>query len=169
MCKFKEIPAEELNISPFKLIGKNWGLISAEKNGNVNTMTVSWGGMGVMWGKDVVFAVVRPQRYTKEFIDSSNKFSMTFLGAEFKKTLTYLGTVSGRDEDKIAKSGLTVKFEQNVPYFEEANIVIFCKNLFKQPYNPECFMDDKLKEQWYPEHDYHDLYIAEIEKILVKQ
>ncbi len=86
MSYFKEILAEEIKNNPFGLIGKDWTLITAENEGKVNTMTASWGGLGVMWGKDVAFVVIRPQRYTKEFIDNTDKFSLTFLMKIFVKS-----------------------------------------------------------------------------------
>ena len=113
----KVIKPEELNKNVFSMIGKEWLLVTAEKEGKVNTMTASWGGLGVMWGKDVAFIVLRPQRYTKEFVDAGETFSLSVLGGERRKTLNYLGTVSGRDEDKVAKSGLTVEREDGTPYF----------------------------------------------------
>ncbi|KUO72086.1 MAG: flavin reductase [Desulfosporosinus sp. BRH_c37] len=169
MSKFKEVNPEQFEHSPFKLIGKDWMLIAAEKDGKVNTMTASWGGFGVMWGKNVAYIVIRPQRYTKEFIDNSNTFSLTFFADSFKKQLSYLGTVSGRDEDKIQKSNLTVLNISDTPYFEEGNIVIFCHKLYAQELSPECFTVPELNEKWYPDIDHHTLYIAEVTKILVKE
>lgn len=169
MTTFSEIKPEEFDHSPFKLIGKDWMLITAEKEGKLNTMTASWGGFGVMWAKNVAYIVIRPQRYTKEFIDASDTFSLTFFDESFRKTLSYLGTKSGRDEDKIEKSNLTVHHTDTVPYFEEANIAILCKKLYAQEYKPECFVAQELNEQWYPDVDHHTLYIAEVTKILVKR
>lgn len=168
MHKFTEVSPENFEQSPFKLIGKDWMLITAKKDGKINTMTASWGGFGVMWGKNVAYIVLRPQRYTKEFVDNSETFSISFLDSSFRTTLTYLGTVSGRNEDKIQNSKLTVLDANDVPYFEEARIAILCKKLYAQEYNPDCFIAQELKEKWYPELDYHTLYIAEISKILVK-
>lgn len=169
MSKFTEINPEVFEQSPFKLLGKDWMLITAEKDGRVNTMTASWGGFGVMWGKNVAYIVLRPQRYTKEFVDNSDTFSLTFLDNSFKTTMTYLGTKSGRDEDKIKNSKLTVLHTDDIPYFEEASIAILCKKLYAQEYKPEFFIAQELKEKWYPDVDYHTLYIAEITKILVKE
>lgn len=169
MNKFTEIKTEELNESPFKLIGKDWMLITAEKDDKVNTMTASWGGLGVMWGKDVAYIVVRPQRYTKEFIDNSDTFSLTFFDDEYKKTLGYLGKVSGRDEDKISNSNLTLNTCENTPYFEEGKVVLVCKKLYGQYLDPKCFLEDGIDERWYPEKDYHMLYIAEIKNVLVRK
>lgn len=168
MDNFKEIQPSELNESPFKLIGEDWMLITAEKNNKFNTMTASWGGLGVMWGKNVTYIVVRPNRYTKEFIDNSNTFSLTFFDTNFKKQLGYLGSVSGRDEDKISKSNLTVSHIDNTPYFEEGKLVIVCKKLYSQPLKPEFFLENEIDERWYPQKDYHELYISEIKKIISK-
>ena len=145
----KEIKPEELQKNPFQMIGKEWLLVTAEKEGKTNTMTASWGGVGIMWGKPVAYV------------------SLSVLGEDYRKTLNYFGTVSGRDEDKIAKSGLHVAHENGTPYFEEANTVLVCRKLYAQPYDPACFIDKSCDEKWYPNKDYHTMYIAEIEKVLV--
>ncbi|MCB8815503.1 flavin reductase [Desulfosporosinus shakirovi] len=169
MSNFFEINPQRFERSPFKLIGKDWMLITAEKDGKLNTMTASWGGFGVMWGKNVAYIVLRPQRYTKEFVDNSMTFSITFLDNSFRTTLSYLGTKSGRDEDKIKNSKLTVLHTDDIPYFEEASIAVLCKKLYAQEYKPEFFIDQELNEKWYPEVDHHTLYIAEVTKILIKE
>ena len=164
---FKEIKTTELKENVFDAIGKQWLLVTAAKeDDSCNTMTASWGGLGVMWGKDVAYVVIRPQRYTKEFNDASGTLSLSILPESYRKTYSYLGTVSGRDEDKIAKSGLTVALEDGTPYFEEANYVMICEKLFAQDYTPESFLDKTILEKWYPDEDYHTLYICEIKKVL---
>ncbi len=168
MSKFQEIRTDGMTCNPFHMIGSQWMLVTAEKNGKINTMTASWGGLGVMWGKNVAYVVLRPQRYTKEFVDAADSFSLSFFTPEYKKTLGYLGTVSGRDEDKIAQSGLSCRMEEGVPCFEEAETILVCKKLFAQPYLQESFIDRGILEQWYPENDLHTFYIAEIVKILRK-
>lgn len=169
MSNFKEIQPQEFVYSPFKLIGEEWMLITAEKEGKTNTMTASWGGLGVMWGKNVAYIAIRPQRYTKEFIDNSDNFSLTFFDDSFKKALGYLGAKSGRDEDKIGKTGLHIEHIDGVPSFSEAKIAILCKKLYAQKYQPECFIATELNDQCYPDKDHHTLYIAEVTKILVKE
>lgn len=164
----KSIKPEELQKNVFSMIGKEWLLVTAEKEGQVNTMTASWGGLGVMWGKNVAFIVLRPQRYTKEFVDAGGTFSLSVLDGEYRKTLNYLGTVSGRNEDKVAKSGLTVEHAEGTPYFGEANTVLICRKLYVQQYDPACFIDKSCDERWYPEKDYHTMYIAEIEKVFTR-
>lgn len=143
-------------------------LLTAEKEGKANTMTASWGGLGVMWGKNVSYTVIRPQRYTKEFIENSDTFSISFFESAYKKQLSYLGAVSGKLEDKIQKSGLTLMHIDNTPTFEEASIVIVCRKLYAQDFKPEFFIEKANDEKWYPNKDYHKLYISEVVKILKK-
>ncbi len=168
MSEFREVKPEKFNESPFQLIGEDLMLITAEKDGKVNTMTAAWGGFGVMWKKNVAYVVIRPQRYTKEFVDNSDTFSLTFFGGDKKEMLNYLGTTSGRDEDKITKADLTVIYDDGVPYFEESTIAVFCKKLFAQDYKPESFIEKEIIDEWYPTSDFHTLYIAEITKILTR-
>ena len=121
---YKEISAEEFAYSPFKTIGKDWLLVTAQKDGRANAMTASWGGLGVMWGKNVAFIVIRPQRYTKEFIDGAEGFSLSVFGEERRKMMSYSGSVSGRDEDKLAKADLTPLQDAGRMYFAEAKITL---------------------------------------------
>ena len=165
---FKEIAATELKSNPFQMIGKDWLLVTAEKNGKCNTMTASWGGVGVIWGKNVAYIFIRPQRYTKEFIDGSDTLSLSVLDNSFRKTLNYLGTASGRDEDKIAKAGLNVVRDEETPYFQEADTVLICRKMYAQELKPECFIDDGAGEKWNQQKDYHTMYECEIQKVMVK-
>ena len=133
MSEYAIVAPEDFDQSVFRLIGKEWMLVTAKnQEGKVNTMTASWGGFGVMWGKNVAVTVLRPQRYTKEFIDQSESFTLSFYDDTFKKDLSYLGSVSGRDEDKIAKANLTVKEYEDVPYFEEGRLIFICRKLYAQ-------------------------------------
>lgn len=167
---FKNIDYKNFNQNPFELIGNEWMLITAKnkQNGKVNAMTASWGGLGFMWGNPVAFVVIRPQRYTIDFVNSSNEFSLCFFDEKYKKTLSYFGTVSGRDEDKISNSGLTVADSSEIPYFNESKIVLLCSNLFKQKFEENCFVDSQIIEKWYQNKDYHYLYIASVNQILQK-
>lgn len=165
---WKHIKPEELTNNPFEMIGKDWMLVTAGNKEQCNTMTASWGGLGIMWGKQVAFVFVRPQRYTKEFIDKEECFTLTFFSKEYKKELGYLGKVSGRDENKIEKANLTVAYENEVPYFEEANIVLVCKKLYQQYLEEQCFIGTENVEKWYPDKDFHMMYVVEIEDVLIK-
>lgn len=152
----------------FNMIDKDWMLITAKKDGQVNTMTASWGGFGSVWGRPVAFIFIRPQRFTKEFVEASENFSLSILKDGHRKELNYLGTISGRDEDKIANMGLEVLEKNDIPYFKESKKVFLCKRLYRQEMLEECFIDDKLPTKHYPTKDFHIMYIAEIEEVLAE-
>lgn len=164
----KEIAAEAFAESSFRLIGKEWLLVAAEADGKANAMTASWGGMGVLWGKNVAFLFIRPNRYTKEFVDRSERLTLSVFSEDRRKMMSYFGTVSGRDEDKIAKSGLTARHEAGVVTFGEARVTMLCRKLYAQPLDPKCFLDKSCDEKWY-DGDYHTMYVVEIEKILAAE
>jgi len=166
MSNFNEIKMENWKENACKVIGKDWMLVGAMKDGKCNAMTASWGGLGVMWGKDVAYIFIRPQRYTKEFIDNSDTLSLTFFDEKYRDTLSYMGKVSGRDEDKIAEAGLNVEMDGETPYFKEAKTVLICKKMYAQQLQPECFIDTEADSKWYPQKDYHVMYVCEIEKVL---
>ena len=162
---FIKTPLAQLNIDPFGAIGQDWMLITAAKpDGTANTMTASWGGLGVLWGQDVALVFIRPQRYTKEFIDSTDHFSLTFFDGQ-KKALSLLGSVSGRERDKITESGLHLTDINGVPTFTEARVTLICEKLYADTIKPECFLPTGTENdaKWYPNKDYHILYIAKIQ------
>lgn len=165
----KEITISAYDSNVFDAIGKQWMLISAKNATGVNTMTASWGGFGVLWKRDVATIYVRPQRYTKEFIDQSDYFSLCFFDESWKKQLSYLGSVSGRDEPKIQRAGLTICDQDVAPYFAEASCVMLCRKLYAQELKKECFLDPAVYEQNYPLNDLHTMYIGEIVKMYVKE
>ena len=163
----KEIKIEDFSENPFKLIGSDWMLITAKKDEKVNMMTASWGGLGILWNKNVATIYVRPQRYTKEFIDNGDTFSLCILPEQFRQVMNYCGSHSGKTEDKVAATNLTVKEIDNVPVFEESRVVIICKKLYAQEMTEESFIDKSLVEKNYQAKDFHTMYIAEIEKVLI--
>lgn len=165
---FHEISPKEIQDNPFRLIGDDWMLVTAEHAGRANMMTASWGGLGVMWNKPVAYIAIRPQRFTKTLIDASDVLSLCFFGKEYRKELAYAGRTSGKNENKIEKTGFHVAHEGNAPFLEESRMVLVCKKLFAEPYTEESFVDKKLLEENYPENDLHTLYILEIQKVLVR-
>ena len=166
---FKEVKAEELNKNPFQTIGKEWLLITAGNEEKCNTMTASWGAMGVMWGKNAVTIYVRPQRYTKEFVDREELFTISVLPEQYRKALNYCGTVSGREEDKIQKAGLTPYYIEGTAAIQEADLILVCRKMYHDTIKPECFDEKENDGKWYPEQDYHTMYIAEVVKALVEE
>lgn len=167
MKEKKVLKPEEWDFNVFTGIGKDWMLITAGNEKKCNAMTAAWGGFGVFWQKNIAFIGVRSQRYTREFIDKHGAFSLTFFPPSYKKTLAYLGSVSGRNEDKIDKSGLTLTYHSDgTPYFEEAHTTVICKPLYVQRQNAEAFLDRTLIGEWIAEGDFHYVYYAEIMAIL---
>ena len=167
--KFEKIDVTKANVNPFQRIGQDWMLISAKKEGKVNTMTASWGMMGVFWGKNVVTVGIRPQRFTKEFVDAGDRLSVSVLNDSHRELLSYFGSVSGRDEDKIAKSGLALSEEEGIPYFADSEIAFLCRKLYAQPMDASFLLEPEIDKLWYPNGNWHTMYIVEIEKLLMKE
>ena len=166
---FKEVDVKDLDFNPFKKIGDEWMLITAGDEKKFNTMTASWGGAGVLWGKNVATCYIRPQRYTKEFVDANDTFTLSFFPAEYKKALSLCGSVSGRDCDKVAQAGLTPYFLEGTASFVEASLIFICRKVYEDAMPPENFIAKENDEKWYPQKDYHTMYIGEIVKAFVKE
>ncbi|MDD4843267.1 MAG: flavin reductase [Anaerotignum sp.] len=170
MNQFKELQVKEFQYNPFDLIGNEWMFISAVKEGKVNTLTASWGGFGVMWNRNVVFVFIRQSRFTKEFVDAADSFSLTFFDTEkYREIMTQLGTESGRKESKMQKAGITVEQVDGVPYFKEAKLVVICRKMSRHHLSSEGFIDETVEPQWYADKDYHEMYIGEVVKIFEKE
>lgn len=164
---FKKIETNEIAENAIKLIGNDWMLITAGDKNSFNTMTAAWGGMGFLWNKAVVFAFVRPQRYTFEFTEKNTYFSLSFFDKNYKDVLQYCGKVSGRDENKVEKAGLHSIETANTIAFQEARLIIECKTLYKDWIKEEAFQQQSLLSI-YKEKDYHMMYIAEITAVYEK-
>ena len=167
MKRFIEINPDELNESAFRLIGKEWMLITAGTLKSWNTMTASWGAMGELWFKPVAFAFIRPTRYTFEFANREDRFTLSFFDEPFRDRLEYCGSHSGRDCDKAAETGLT-PFEagEGCVAFEEARLILVCRKLYFQDLNPEHFLDPAIDADCYPGKDYHRMYVGEVLRVL---
>lgn len=165
---FKEIDASNWNGNVFHKIGKEWMLVSVKDQDKANAMTASWGGMGVLWNKQVVFIFIRPQRYTKQLLDVNEHFALSFYDESKREMLKYMGKATGAKEDKIKTSNLHILID-HAPYFEEAKEVIIARKLFAQEIDPECILDAQIDKSHYPDKDYHILYVGEIEKVLIKK
>ncbi len=166
---FKEIDIKDLSFSPFEKIGKQWMLITAGNEESFNTMTASWGGLGVMWNKNVAFTFIRPSRYTYEFCEREEYFTLTFFPEEYRKALSFCGTKSGRDFDKCKETGLTPVFSAEAPYFEQAELVLVCKKLYAQDMDKASVCDDFVNTHYGEDEPMHRMYVGEIVKAYVKE
>ncbi len=157
---FQKVKLTDLSLNPFGAIGEDWMLVTAGDAQKANTMTASWGGLGVLWGENVAFVFIRPQRYTKEFMDAQGCFSLSFFDG-YKQEMGLLGSVSGRERDKIAEAGLHLTMLDNVPAFEEARLVLLLDTVYTDEIKPEK-LPPEMVEKWYQNKDFHTVYVARI-------
>lgn len=158
----KKLSVYDLTQNPFSLIGKSWAMITTRDGDKTNTMTASWGGVGIMWGKPAAFIFIRPQRFTRELIDVSGNFSICFFPESQREKLSYCGSHSGRDGDKLAHCGFTASTLDDAPVLDQAELVLTCKKLYRQQLDGEFFCVPGIDAQYYADHDYHYMYVAEI-------
>ena len=163
----KEINIRDIKKSAVEMISDGWGLVTAGNGEKFNTMTVSWGGLGEIWGKDAVFIFIRPQRYTYEFIEKEEFFTLSFYGEEHRNALKICGSQSGRNTDKVANAGLTPVFIDGTVSFEQAEYTLVCRKMASQFIDPKGFEDESIEKN-YSAGDYHKVYIGEIIKVYSK-
>lgn len=170
---FKEIDPADFLAKPFSILDKEWMLITAgngESHKTFNTMTAAWGGLGSLWYKPVVFCFVRPTRYTYQFIEANDYFTLSFFTETYREALNILGKDSGRDGDKVSKAGLTAMSPEGYPNtvaFQEARLIMICKKLYFHDINPTHFLEPTIDKS-YPLKDYHRMYIGKITALLEK-
>ena len=175
----KIIRPEQLAENTFKMIGTDKMLIttctkSEDEEGNiltgrVNTTTASWGGLGILWNRNIATIYLRPNRYTKELLDNTDSFSLNVLSEKYKNVLDYCESHSGRTEDKIKQCKLNVEYMNFTPWIKQAHTVIFCRKIYAQEIDPNCFTDELFCKKNYRKDDFHTMYIAEILKVMVDQ
>ena len=161
---FQSIDPKQLQENVFSLIGDQWTLITAGTPDHCNTMTASWGGVGVLWNANVTFSFVRPSRYTYTFMEQEKYYTLSFFGADCRRALQLCGSKSGRDIDKVAETGLTPVFDAPA-YFAEAELVLVCRKLYTQDLDTDRLLDPALMAN-YKDGDVHRMYVGEITKVL---
>ncbi|MDR3366195.1 MAG: flavin reductase [Prevotellaceae bacterium] len=169
MNEFKTIPFDAIRESATKLVSDGF-LITAGNDSSFNVMTASWGAIGHLWGRDVALVFVRPQRYTFQFLQREQYFTLSFLPEQHREALTICGTLSGRDTDKVKKAGLTpVTLAEGRLTFQQASKVIVCQKLYGADFiNPAAFADTTIAAKIYPQKDFHYMFVGEIVDVLAK-
>lgn len=160
---WQEIAPDEIDINAVKMIDKDWMVVSAGKEGDMNLMTISWGSLGELWNRPVMTVYVSTNRYTHEFMEKNDCFTVTHFPESMRQKLAYLGRVSGRDEDKVAGAGLTVEFtELGNPIYAEADLAIECRKIYAQQFDRDRLPEDV--RQWYENSNLgiHYFYVGEI-------
>ena len=149
----------------FSKFDKEWALLSAGPKDNHNSMTIAWGGMGTLWSKPVITVYVKPCRYTYEFMNRNEYFTVSFYGSAYRKALGIMGSKSGRDTDKDTAAGLTVKELGEAVTYEQAEATLLCRKIYWQDLDPATMPPDVV-EQFYTTEEPHRMYIGEVVKIL---
>jgi flavin reductase (DIM6/NTAB) family NADH-FMN oxidoreductase RutF len=164
--QFKRIDPEDIRDNVFKLIDKDWMLITAGPLEAFNTMTASWGALGILWNKQIAICFVRPQRYTYRFMEENDRFTLCFFDERYREALNLCGSTSGRNTDKVKAAGLTpVQTEKGTVFFGEARLVIECRKIYYDDLKPEHFLEHGIHKN-YPLNDYHRIFIGEIIQVL---
>ncbi len=163
----------EADVMKFKeriiaMFSDDYFLLTAGTKENFNAMTCSWGTFGHLWNKPISCVFVRPGRYTYQYMESSELFTLSFFNQKYREKLEFLGSYSGRDFDKIARSGLTPKIIcPNSISFAEAKMVFVCRKLYFQDLLKQNFVGKDIPELNYPKSDFHRMYVGSIEKLFI--
>ena len=159
---------KKFNLAPLYKIDKEWALLTCGKKEKFNMMTISWGSLGTLWHKPIATIYVRPNRYTNEFIENNDYFTLSFYDEEYKKDLGFLGSKSGRDIDKISYTNLTPEIIDNGITFKEANLTIVCKKIYFQDLDIKNIPQTEI-DRFYNNEPVHRMYIGEVIDIIDKR
>ncbi len=166
MQQYKEIRTMiTLNTEIFSQFNDRWALLSAGPAEHHNTMTVSWGGMGTLWGRPVVTVYIRPERYTYQFMNQYDFFTVSFFPEQYRDALSLMGSCSGRDTDKEAAAGLTVRDLGKAVSYEGAETVLLCKKIYWQDLDVEHMPAEIVRSRYAGEAP-HRLFIGEVTDII---
>lgn len=160
---------DELVLDPFKTIGKDWFLLTAGTPEDYNTMTCSWGALGVIWNVPSVTAYVRTTRHTFGYLEQGNTFTVCVFPETYRKALSYCGSHSGRDVDKAKETGLTPISLDGAPAFAEAKLVLVCEKMYSQMMESAAFDDKALIDTFYGKDAMHKMYIGRILSAYVQE
>jgi flavin reductase (DIM6/NTAB) family NADH-FMN oxidoreductase RutF len=165
-ARFRSMKPKGIQENVFRLFDSDWTLITAGTLKRWNTMTASWGGLGILWNKPVAFVFIRPTRYTWEFAERAARFTLSFFPERYRKALAFCGSHSGRDTDKAAATGL-VPFAPSpgCVSFRQARLILECRKLYFQDIDPKHFLRPGIVKL-YPQRDFHRLYVGEITRVL---
>lgn len=153
----------------FALYNKRWALVTAGRKDSFNTMTISWGGLGTLWNRDVATVYIRPERYTYRFLNENERFTISFFPEQYREDLMLLGTLSGRDGDKLAKTKLTAReLAPGVMGFEQAAVTLVCRKIFWQDMD-KANIDPAIAKQVYANAQVHRIFIGEVEQVLTQE
>ena len=166
---WQKIEPTEIEGNAVKMFADDWFELAAGQEGDMNLMTIAWGSLGELWGRPVVTVYVSTSRYTNQFMEKNDYFTITHFPASMREKLQYLGTVSGRDEDKVKGANLSVEFtELGNPIFAEADLAIECKKIYAEQFKAELMPVEQ--REWYNNsgNGIHVAYIGEVVNVWKK-
>ena len=167
--EFQTIHPTEITDNTFKLLDKDWMLVTAGNLKHFNTMTASWGHLGIMWNLPTAIVYIRPQRYTYEFTNKYPDYTLTFFPEKFRPALQFCGSRSGRDCNKVAETHLTpIQTERGNVIYEEARLVLECRKIYEDDLKKKNFLLPEVAKKHYPKNDFHKFYMGEIVNVLVR-
>lgn len=156
---------DKLNVDVFNAFEGDWALVTAGVRGDYNTMTIGWGGLGTLWSRPAATVYVKKNRYTHEFMEKNDWFTVSFFPAEYRKALGYLGSHSGRDGDKVAASGLTPVYLENAVTFREASVTLLCRKMYAHDFDV-AKVPPSVTDDYYKTEPPHTVYVGEVVEIL---
>lgn len=168
MSQLRAINLGELVLDPARLYRDAWGLLTAGTREDYNSMTISWGCFGELWGKPITQVFVRDSRYTYEFMDKSPYFTVCFFEKKMRPQLMRLGGESGRDIDKMKNSGFTPVYLPHGIAYEEAVLCLVCRTMYAHNFTEENFYDKDVFKEIYGNGGHHREFIAEVVKAYVR-
>ena len=154
----------KFDVDSFGIFNDVWALLTAGTKDSYNTMTISWGGLGTLWGKPVATVYVKPVRYTHRFLDQNDYFTISFYPEEYRKALMLLGEKSGRDGDKVKEAGLTPEFLEKSVTFKEAKVTLLCRKIYRQDLDVDS-MPENVAKAFYSTEAAHTMFIGEVMEI----
>ena len=156
---------ERFDTDAFAVFDKGWALVTAGVKGDYNTMTISWGGLGTLWGRPTATVYVKQNRYTHDFMEKNQLFTVSFFPPEYKKALLCLGSRSGRDGDKVAAAGLTPVYLDGAVTFREASATLLCRKMYAHDFDLSA-VPAYVAEDYYKTEPPHTVYMGEVVRLL---
>lgn len=161
---------KEFNLEPFYILDQEWALLTVGNKEKWNAMTISWGGFGTIWNKPIVTVYVKPIRYTYEFMENNEYFTVSFYEEKYRKDLKIMGSKSGKEIDKSSCTKITPKFLENGITFKESKLTIVCKKIYFQDLDIKNIDKKNIGQgeidRFYKKEPMHRMYIGEVIDII---
>lgn len=144
----------------------NGAIAVAKGSEGENSLTIGWGGLGILWRKPTLTIYINKKRYSKKIFDNASYFSVCFFNKKYNKELgQFYGTLSGKHIDKIHNGPFTIDYYEDIPFYKESEIVIFCKKIGQSDFDINLINLENIVE-WYKQDGVHTIYQGEVIKVI---